>query len=232
MKNKKTLIIGFGEIGKALYNVLSLAGYELYHRDIDSDLKLDRVDVMHICFPYTKNFIKSVVKYQKLYNPKYTVIHSTVKIGTSEKCNAYYSPVRGIHPVLDTSLTTFVKYLAPRSNYLKSYFTKAGMETKQHDDTKSLEAMKLYCTTVYGLNIIAEKEIYAFCKKHNLDYDMVYTDSTKTYNTGYELLGRPEYSKYELKHFEGKIGGHCVIPNCGLLNTEMAKFILKQNKKL
>jgi hypothetical protein len=151
---------------------------------------------------------------------------------TAKRCKAYYSPVRGIHPHLEQSLKTFVKYLAPRCEYLVKYFNKVGVTIEEHDNQESLEVMKLYCTTLYGLNIIAEKEIYNFCKKHNLDFDMVYSKSNQTYNEGYEKLGFPQYTRYNLKHVDGKIGGHCVIPNCELLKTDLAKFILKQNKKL
>jgi UDP-N-acetyl-D-mannosaminuronate dehydrogenase len=231
MKNK-SLIIGFGEIGKSLYAALNENGYDVHHRDIEQSPILDDIHVLHICFPYSKNFVKSVLKYKKLYNPRYTIIHSTVPIGTSKKCDCYYSPVRGIHPHLERSLTTFVKYLAPSSSYLKKYFRNAGVPIKENNSRETLEAMKLYCTTIYGINIIAEKEVWNFCKKNGLDYDTVYTDCATTYNDGYQRLGFPQFSKYVLKHKDGKIGGHCVLPNCKLLGTELAKFITKQNKKL
>lgn len=228
----KTLIIGYGEIGKALYSVLNAAGYDVYHRDIECSIEISDIDVMHICFPYSKTFVKSVSKYKKIYKPKYTVIHSTVAVGTSKKCKCYYSPVRGIHPHLETSLKTFVKYLAPNSDALKAYFEKAGIKVEESEKTQTLEAMKLYCTTIYALNVIAEKEIWNFCKKHDLDFETVYTKCNQTYNEGYSKLGFPQYSKYVLTHKDGKIGGHCLIPNCKLLKTDIAKFILKQNSKL
>ena len=223
----KTLIVGFGEIGKSLCKVLKKQ-HSVEIVDINVEPNTSNVDVMHICFPYSKNFIKEVKRYRKKYNPKYVVIHSTVKIGTSKKCDAYYSPVRGIHPLLEKSLKTFVKYLAPRSKYFKL----AGISVEEHDSRETLETMKLYCTTLYGLNIIAEKEIYNFCKKHDVDFDVVYTKSNKTYNEGYKDLGFAQYTRYNLKHFDGKIGGHCVIPNCKLLKTSMARYILKENHKL
>lgn len=228
---KLSLIIGKGQIGTSLYNILKQkCAVEI--RDINAEKDYENVYVMHICFPYSKKFISEVKKYQKLYNPKYTIIHSTVKMGTSDKCGAYYSPVRGIHPYLEQSLQTFVKYLAPNCEYLVEYFKNVGITIEQHHSTKTLEAMKLYCTTMYGLNIIAEKEIYNFCKKHGLDFDAVYTKSNETYNEGYRNLGFPQYSRYNLKHQSGKIGGHCVVPNCTLLKTDITKFILRQNKKL
>lgn len=226
-----SVIIGMGEIGKSL-SLLLEKKHQIVEVDITEQPNAESVDVMHVCIPYSKKFIIEVKRYKKKYKPNYTVIHSTVPPGTADKCKSYYSPVRGIHPHLEASLKMFVKYLAPRSDYLVKYFRDVGVEIEEHDSTKSLEAMKLYCTTLYGLNIIAEKEIYNFCKKHNLDFDMVYTKSNQTYNEGYEKLGFPQYTRYNLKHHDGKIGGHCVIPNCEILNTDIAKFILKQNKKL
>lgn len=227
----KTLIIGFGEIGKSLYNILK-EKYIVETADINNQPTVSDIDVMHICFPYSKDFVKEVKRYKKKYNPKYVVIHSTVRMGTAKKCKAYYSPVRGIHPHLEQGLQTFVKYLAPKCDYLTNYFKKVGIPIEEHDSTDALEVMKLYCTTLYGLNIIAEKEIYNFCKKNKLDFDLIYTKSNETYNEGYKILGYPQYVRYNLKHHDGKIGGHCVIPNCHLLNTDIAKFIVKKNKDL
>jgi hypothetical protein len=226
----KTLIIGYGEIGKSLEKVLSKK-YEVYVRDVELIPDIQSAHVMHVCFPYSKKFVREVKKYQKWYKPKYTIIHSTVPIGTSNKCNAYYSPVRGVHPHLEESLKTFVKYFAPKNRYLKNYFTHVGIPIEEADKRETLEVMKLYCTTLYGLNVIAEKEIWTYCKKHDLDFDLVYTKCNQTYNEGYKKLGFPQYSKYVLNHSDGKIGGHCIIPNCYLLDTDIAKFILNQNNK-
>jgi hypothetical protein len=227
---KHDLIIGAGEIGSALYNTLS-PKHDVKIRDIE-DVSFQNIRILHICFPYSKNFVREVKKYQKMYKPKYTIIHSTVAMGTSQRCNSYYSPVRGIHPHLEKSLTTFVKYLAPHNSELKSYFEEVGMQIEETEKTQTLEAMKLYCTTIYALNVIAEKEMWESCKKHDIDYNIVYTESNKTYNEGYSKLGFPQYTRYMLKHTDGKIGGHCLIPNCKLLKTDISKFILKQNDKL
>jgi len=230
MKNK-TLIIGAGEIGKALYEVLSKT-YEVYIKDTEP-LELDGVFTMHICFPYSKDFVKYVKQYQKQYQPKYTIIHSTVPVGTSKICNAYNSPVRGVHPKLARSLRTFVKYLAPFNLRLKRYFEKAGIRIKLIRKTETTELMKLYCTTIYGLNIIIEKEIYELCKRYGVDYKVIYSNCNRTYNEGYEKLGYPQYKKYILQHRKGGIGGHCIISNADMLKqvSPSAKFILNENKK-
>ena len=231
MKIQTDIIIGAGEIGISLFGILKKT-HNVVLRDFNEIEINGKVDIIHICFPYSKKFVQEVKKYQKFYSPKYTIIHSTVPIGTSNKCNAYYSPVRGVHPHLEESLKTFVKYFAPKNKYLKKYFTDAGIPIEEVDKRETLEVMKLYCTTLYGLNIIAEKEIWNYCKKHDLDFDVVYTKCNQTYNDGYKKLGFPQYSKYILEHRDGEIGGHCIIPNCELLKTDIAKFILQQNKML
>lgn len=226
----KSLIIGNGEIGKSLYNILKEKYEETYIRDVE-ELKLEGVDILHICFPYTKKFVDYVKKYQREYNPKFTIIHSTVPVGTSTRCNAFHSPIRGIHPHLEESLKCFIKYLAPASKELEHYFRLAGIDVKLVEKPETTELAKLYCTTIYGLNIIAEKECYNYCQNYGLDYDIVYKDMNETYNEGYDKLGFPQYKKYVLEHIGGDIGGHCIIPNCELLQTPIAKFVQQQNTK-
>jgi hypothetical protein len=225
----KTLIIGKGEIGISLQKVLSRC-YDTYIKDLES-LDINDIEVLHICFPYSKKFIKQVIEYEKQYKPKYIVIHSTVPVGTCFKLKVFHSPVRGIHPHLEQSLLTFVKYLAPYNKELTEYFEKAGITIKQVSDTKTTELLKLYCTTIYGINIVIQKEAMKECKKIGADFDIVYKDCNLTYNNGYEKLGFPKFKKYVLDYMEGGVGGHCVINNCKLLKTPSTKYILKENKK-
>ena len=234
MKTRISLICGAGEIGTALKEVLEKK-YRVVIKDKEP-LELEesiQVDVLHIAIPYTKSFEKIVHDYQIQYKPKYTVIHSTVPMGTCKRLGAYDSPVRGVHPHLAKSLTTFVKYLAPQSQYLKRYFETAGIKIKLVKDSKTTEALKLWCTTLYGINVIAEKEMYAFCKKYGVDFNTVYTDTNLTYNQGYKELGFPQYQKYVLKHMNGGLGGHCILPNAHILKkiSPIARFILKENER-
>lgn len=199
----RSMIIGKGEVGMALSKILG---------DDESN-----PDIIHICFPYSDNFVSEVKRYQKLYKPKYTVIHSTVPVGTSTECKAHHSPIRGVHPHLEEGIRTFVKYLAPKSQELKEYFEKAGIKIKLVDKSENTEALKLWSTTQYKRFIELEKEIYEWCEEKDLDFDVIYTDANKTYNEGYEKLGMENVRRPILKHVEGKIGGHCVLSNYGLL---------------
>ena len=233
-KKKKHLVIGLGEVGKAVKIVLAKK-YSVDGIDRNSPKLSGRYDVLHICFPYSKKFNSMVTAYKKKYGTQncLVIIHSTVPVGTTTKAKAVHSPIRGIHPFLAEGVKTFTKYCGgARADEAAEIFSALGIKTKTTPKAENTEALKLWDTTIYGWNILIEKEIHDFCKTHGLDFSLVYTDANQSYNRGYAALGHPEFKKFILKHMDGKIGGHCIIPNCQLLGTEIPKFILKQNRKL
>lgn len=221
----KTLIVGYGEIGKALYHIL-LPHYNVSVID-KGCTKIEKYNpyIMHICFPYSKDFIKQVKAYQKQYKPKYTVIHSTVPIGTSRKCNAIHSPVTGIHPNLTESLTTFTKWMGGKNaSEVANYFRRAGIKVHLEDKQETTELLKIQCTTFYALMI-------EFCKDMKVQMDKIGSDYgsfilwNENYNQGYEKLGYPEFKKPLLEPIMTRQGGHCTIPNLELLDTKFTKFL-------
>lgn len=221
------LVIGLGEVGKAIREVLGADGL-----DINITPTHSTYDVLHICFPYSNKFVENVVAYQKKYTPSLTIIHSTVPIGTSRECNAVHSPVRGIHPHLTEGVRTFVKYFGGKdAEQAAKIFRDLGITVKATPLSENTEALKLWDTTIYGMNIIIEKAIHEFCKTHDLDFNLIYADANTTYNEGYERLGHPEYKKYILAHKEGPIGGHCVIPNAKLIDSPLARLLQRYNKR-
>lgn len=220
------LVVGLGEVGKALQEIFGCEG-------IDKDkysAMLPSYGIMHICFPYSEFFESEVKRYQELFKPKYVVVHSTVPIGTCEKLGVNHSPVRGRHPDLVKSLKTFMKYVGgPHHIYIAAEFVKVGIPSTIFSRARDCEALKLWDTTQYGAMITLEKEIYQFCQDNNVSFDKVYTMANKSYNDGYEEMGLPQVRRPVLDHQEGKIGGHCVVQNCRLLDSPTAKKILSDN---
>jgi len=228
----KSLIIGKGQVGEALYNVLvKRYGKDIFIRDKDREALEVEVNILHICFPYSKTFEDDVTDYVMEYLPDEWIIHSTVPVGTSAKLKAYYSPIRGKHP-LEKGIMTFIKYLAPPDRKLKKYFEDAGIKIRQIKKTQTLEAMKLWDTAQYGWNIILEKLIEKYCEKNKLDFNLIYKEANETYNEGYGKLGMGNVIRPILKHMKGKIGGHCIIQNCDLLESEISDIIRRINRKL
>ena len=72
MKIYKHLVIGGGEVGTALSEILQCN----IHDPVKNKRQIGIFDVIHIAFPYSKQFIKSVKQYQKEFRPKMTIIHS------------------------------------------------------------------------------------------------------------------------------------------------------------
>jgi hypothetical protein len=235
---KKHLVIGYGEVGKAIFEVLKHA--DMYVRAYDPYLKVGidmdetQFDVLHICIPYIPHgFKRSVKGYRKQYKSPLVIVHSTVPVGICDKLQVVHSPVRGVHPHLADGLWTFVKYFGGvKAKEAAEIFKKADIQTKVFKHARTTEALKLWETTQYGYFIMLEKKIYEWCKKRKVKFEDVYQVANKDYNSGYVQLGRSEVVRPHLRHVEGKIGGHCVIANCKMLNSEVSKEIIEFNKTL
>ncbi len=222
MKKITHIVAGCGKVGAAVASLLRADVIDIQLEK--SRYREGRYDVLHVCFPYRRTFVAQVRMYKKRFKPTMIIIHSTVPIGTSRKLNAVHSPIRGIHPHLLKSLKTFVKFFGGgQANKAARIFASYGVKTFCTESQENTEAMKLWDTTIYGVNILLEKEIFKFCSKYNLDFNVVYTQANKTYNEGYKGLKRREFQKYMLKHMPGNIGGHCIVSNARLLNSPSAK---------
>lgn len=240
--NQKIGVLGYGEVGQAIAKFYKNSRI----KDLNRDDGFEGVEVLNVCIPWSKHFIKIVSGEIKKIKPKLVIVHSTVPVGTTKKlalglpkgldAAIAHSPIRGVHPNLYGGIKTFVKYVGSDSRkagvMAQKHMESLGMKTKLFEKSAESEALKLWDTTQYGWMILLNKGIKEWCDKKGLDFDAVYTDANKSYVEGYKKLGRPEVARPYLKYMPGKIGGHCVIPNCQILDSEIAKIILKKNKKL
>jgi hypothetical protein len=100
------LVIGMGEVGRALASILRAPT----HDPMLKKTSRGQFHVLHVCIPYTKDFVSIVRAYEKEFLSTLTVVHSTVPVGTCATLEAVHSPVRGLHPHLELGIKTFVKY--------------------------------------------------------------------------------------------------------------------------
>ncbi len=231
---QRHLVIGhLGQIGAAIHKYLGehheVCGFDAKNAQQPPQ---DIFDVLHICIPFSESFHEAVQQLQQshLITSGLTIIHSTIPVGTTDALtNAVHSPMRGVHPNLYEGLKTFTKFFGgERAQEAAKYFPDITTQITQHAATT--EAAKLWDTTAYGLMIILEKEIHAYCAQHNLDFAIVYTQFTESYNTGYTTLNMPQVVRPVLTHKDGPIGGHCVMPNLELLGGHIAAFIKERNQ--
>lgn len=225
-----SLIIGAGEIGKSLQNVLMSSENPTrllgYHTEKYTNFE---PEIIHICFPYSDEFIKEVKRYQKIYKPKYTIIHSTVPVGTSRQLNAIHSPIIGIHPNLESGIRTFPKYLSgEQASEVADYFRRVGLKIYLFDKQETTELMKILDTTFYGVCVEYTKDVKKQCEKYGVPFE-AWTIYCNNYNIGYTKLGYPEFVRPNLVPIMTQIKGHCVLPNTKLLDTPFTKLLKELN---
>jgi len=183
-----TLIIGAGEIGKALYEVLK-PYYNVRIVDI-GDEAVGPFDIIHICFPYSDKFEREVIAYRKKYLPKFAVVHSTVPPGTCRRVGATHSPVIGQHPYLVESLKTFTKFVGGLdSDEVSDYFRKAGIKTYICRKSETTEIGKIFLTDYYSVCIEFVKETEKICNRWHIPFSEAFTIFQEKYNEGYVKLG-------------------------------------------
>lgn len=227
------VILGMGQIGSALYDLLS-EKYEVVGADRDmtrsrGEWKGDRPDALHVAIPYSDAFFGDLVRLKLIFDPHITIIHSTVPVGTSRRLGAVHSPVTGKHPNLLPSLRTFRKFFGgSRASEAANIFRAVGVNCATTRKPETTEAGKLWQTLQYGWLIAMQKEMFRFCAENGADPDVAYRRMNAAYNAGYDDLGEP-FSLPILEDMPGPIGGHCVIPNLELLDTPLAAQLAAKN---
>lgn len=223
------LVIGMGEVGTALANVL----YEAHDVSaLDAEDKNSavpngaRFDMAHICFPWSDTFVPQVERYQRTYDVGVTVIHSTVPIGTSRACRAVHSPVMGRHPHLAQDMMAITKFIGGTNGSLVAHaFRAAGMNVYLVDAPETTELIKLFSTLYLGVCVEFTKEIKRFCDLYHVPFE-AWTLWNRAYNEAVEFgMQRPN-----LVPMGGRIGGHCVLPNAEMIESEFAKLVKRRNE--
>lgn len=207
------LVVGLGEIGGPLLGILREA-HRAAGRDIE-DRPFDGVQVLHLCFPYTSDFVSSASRYVSLYEPAVVVVNSTVVPGTTREIQektgvpAVCSPVRGKHARMTDELRRYRKFVAGTSAQavalVEDHFAAAGITTQRMSSPDALELAKLLETTYFGVLVAWAQEMDRFAGAVDADY-------WETIDFFEEIDFFPPVGFQP-----GYIGGHCIMPNLELL---------------
>ena len=240
---KKDIVAGIGEIGRPILKLLSesniVVGFDLNPNLMDKR-KFERyknlkTSFMHITIPVTGKFINNVLKLYKKFQPECVVIHSTIRPGTTERLQeklpipVIYSATRGVHKRMIYDLKRNTKFFvistnAPRGKWASSRYVKmmkaCGIKTKKMSKPETLELAKIICDTSYlGWLVNYAQLSNMIAIEHGVNYDEMWSFTEEIQ----KFLGnRP-------KMYPGHIGGHCVIPNLGLLDNQTLNIIKKLN---
>ena len=210
------VVLGLGEIGRPIHDILA-ERYRVIGRDLDPVEVDDPTDVLHVCFPFSRDrFVHQCAEYVEEYRPALVVVHSTVVPGTTREIQRLagvptaYSPVRGKHARMRSELLSYTKFVAGVSSgdcaRAEAHLMAAGFTTAAFDRPEDLELAKLLETTYFGILVGWAQEAQRYCDALGADFAQVMT-------FGDEVPFFPP-----VVYQPGHIGGHCVIPNTYLLD--------------
>jgi len=221
------VLVGFGEVGVGVYQWLKHQ-YAIQIHDPDKGYLADgNYQLMLVAIPYNDNFVNIVKEYQNKFQPEHTIVFSSVAVGTCSQLQAIHSPVEGKHPNLDGYLKKGTRFIGgDKDDFAYQFFEPVVSGIIALPKAEHTEFLKLRSTTLYGLNIEFARYTAKIAEELGLHYTWV-KEYDNDYNKTYEDLGFPEYKRYILTPPEGKIGGHCVIPNAKILFKQYPDPLLK-----
>ena len=234
------VILGMGEVGYTIFELLTMRGYICAGIDADTSRnknyspgsKVPNPEFLHVCIPGDMSQFESVVL-ECIDNNRgleAIMIHSTVKPGTAALLQSkasmpvVSSPARGVHRRFLADMQRYTKFAATDVNLDKSLVS--GIEdrfkkVRWMSNTKTVEFAKILTdTTYYGWLINYAQLTKMICNKEEMNYDEMWMFAEEIHKY---LGNRP-------KMYPGIIGGHCVIPNLALVDYGELKTIGEINE--
>src|SRR5690242_9130906 len=196
---KKIIVAGLGEIGTPILQLVSkvgiAVGFDINEKLMDKKKFKKYQDIetsfLHVCIPFTKNFVTHVLSLYKKFKPEVIVIHSTISPGTTSKLQSrlpipvIYSATRGVHKRMLYDMKRYVKFYAIEPNAPKSRWAsftyskllkKCGVKTKQMSKPITLELAKIVVdTSYYGWLITYAQLSNMIAIKNGVDYDEMWS---------------------------------------------------------
>jgi UDP-N-acetyl-D-mannosaminuronate dehydrogenase len=251
MAKETVLVVGLGEIGRTLFELLKENdSFTVYGLDLDkTKMRAARqdpskmpkeVDTLHICLPCKdqNKFIATITSYAKQFKPKLLIVNSTVPPGTTKKiqqsckCLVAHSPARGVHKSPEHmiwEMKRWTKYVggadAKAAEAACKHFEKMGLKVKKLKSCAETEVAKLFETTYRAWMIACFQEMHRISRNFEAEFDDAVDFLEDTHRV---RLDRPVV-------FPDVIGGHCLVPNTELLlnvyDSEFLRLILESNEK-
>ena len=253
------LVVGLGEIGSTVFTVLKQSQkFRLYGIDFDKKKMQDcktteppndsNIDVLQVCIPAEDKikFVQIAKSYIEKYEPKLTVINSTVPIGTTmqlyKQCGGLvaHSPCRGVHKNKEYMVKEFrrwTKYVGGATleagKAAEEHFKLVGLKTKQLANCTDTEFAKLFETTYRTWMIVFFQKMQRLAR----EYNAVNPDLNIDFDETVEFIEDTHRKRHDRPvMFPNIIGGHCLLPNSKLMlskfEPEMLKLIIESNDRM
>ena len=191
-------------------------------------------------------FVQIAKSYIEKYQPKLTVINSTVPIGTTmelyNQCGGLvaHSPCRGVHKNKEYMVKEFrrwTKYVGGATpeagKAAEEHFKLAGLKTKKLANCTDTEFAKLFETTYRTWMIVFFQKMQRVTREYNAVNPDLNIDFDETVDF-IEDTHRQRHDRPVM--FPNIIGGHCLLPNSKLMlskfEPEMLKLIIESNDRM
>jgi len=235
------VILGMGEVGSTLFDLLSERGFNCVGIDKDTskcknyseNISIENPEYLHVCLPGELNKFEEITTdwIKKIKNLQVVIIHSTVKPGTTKNLQnkfdltILFSPVRGVHRRFLDDIKKYTKFISSDKKEIdpkiKLDLEKRFQKIQWMSSTKTAELAKILVdTTYYGWLINYAQITKMICDKEKIDFDEMWKFADEIHEN---LGNRP-------KMYPGIIGGHCVIPNLNLAEYDNLEIIKKINE--
>ena len=234
------IILGMGEVGSTLFDLLSERGFNCVGIDKDTskcknyseNISIENPEYLHVCLPGELNKFEEITTdwIKKIKNLQVVIIHSTVKPGTTKNLQnkfdltILFSPVRGVHRRFLDDIKKYTKFISSDKKEIdpkiKLDLEKRFQKIQWMSSTKTAELAKILVdTTYYGWLINYAQITKMICDKEKIDFNEMWKFADEIHEN---LGNRP-------KMYPGIIGGHCVIPNLSLAKYDNLDIIKKIN---
>ena len=223
----KALVIGAGQIGQAVYKIIKPV-HEAHLRDVE-EMSVDGIEVLHICYPDSLDFVTNTLAYIERYQPAFTLIHSSIAVGKTDECGEHvlHCPVRGRHPNLEKEIPAFQLFVAGRKeeDALKAqeYLERCDLVVKRIDEPRATEVCKLLSNIHMGLEIAWRQEVDRILSEFGISAG-IYEAWEDSYNLGYRITGDEHLTRPRLK--PDPIGGHCILQCLEILRAQYGSTLL------
>jgi len=233
------IVIGIGEIGLSWLHLVKKArktvGVDLDPSKCIGEWHGEDVEIMHVCIPYSQNFVNTIIGYALKFNPKCIVIHSTVKPFTTKKIDeddglprnitVIYSPIRGVHSRMELDMKRYDKFYASYKDDCTLYeqlLLNMEIVGYKAENPHTLEyAKNLVDVVYYGYLIAYAMKTEEIAVKYGINYDemWMFAYQIDQYLGNRPPCGLPGMDK--LYPDPKGIGGHCILQDLELVKDDL-----------
>ena len=218
------IVLGLGEVGRPLNQILSRK-FRCTGVDIQPVEVREPCSVLHVCYRFEiGDFVGTTTRYIQKYQPALTIINSAAASETTRRvyeaaglCPIAYGPVRSKRARQEQDMLGDKKFVAgcdaAFTRTASDHFAAAGLKTDVFPSMEITEFSKLVETTWPGILIGWAQEVERLAAQYGGSYD-----DANSFIKEIDFLPS--------NVFPGHIGGHCVLPNIAILQSQVKSAFL------